>query len=363
MVLALQFLLLICFAVPAWGQKGGWEEKWNGILAAARKEGKVVVGGNPVPDLRRDLPAAFRAKFGVPIEYIGRRGSQVVAQLRVERRAGFNTVDVMLTGMGTAAIILYPEKMLDPLKPVLILPEVVDPSKWKKGKLWFVDPEEEYVLRLLNYINPVLNINTRYVKPDGFKSIKDLLNPKWKGKISAFDPTLPGRGTNTAAFLYAQLGEGFVKRLYVDQKPIFSRSSRQIVDWLARGIYPISLDGGQARVKRMHREGFPVMNVYNLPDFPGSVTAGQGAVVLMNKAPHPNAARVFINWLASKEGLEVYARAHKHPTTRNDIDELSFLGSEEIPRPNVSYFDDSNWEFTVTQKEKVRWRMKAILGK
>lgn len=83
--------------------------------------------------MRRELPPAFRAKFGIPIEYIGRRGSEVAAQLRVERRAGFNTVDVVITGVGTVATILYPEKMLDPLKPALILPEVVDPSKWKKG--------------------------------------------------------------------------------------------------------------------------------------------------------------------------------------------------------------------------------------
>ncbi len=84
-------------------------------------------------------------------------------------------------------------------------------------------------------------------------------------------------------------------------------------------------------------------------------------MVLMNKAPHPNAARVFVNWIASKEGLEVYARSYNHSITRNDIDELSFLTPEEIPRPGVNYFDNGNWEFTVIEKEKVRSRLKEIL--
>ena len=165
----------------------------------------------------------------------------------------------------------------------------------------------------------------------------------------------------SAAYLYAELGEEFVKKLYIDQKPAISRSSREIADWLARGTYPISLDGSQGRVKRMQDDGFPVMNIYHLPGLKSTVTAGQGVVALMNKAPHPNAARVFLNWLASKEGLEVYARAFNHPVTRNDIDELSFIVPEEIPRPGGNYFDTGSWEFTVTVKEKVILRMKELL--
>ena len=71
-----------------------------------------------------------------------------------------------------------------------------------------------------------------------------------------------------------------------------------------------------------------------------------------------NAAQVFINWLASKEGLELYARAVKWSPTRNDIDE-SFVPAVSIPRSGVRYFDLSDWEFTVTTKEKARLRLSA----
>jgi iron(III) transport system substrate-binding protein len=270
-------------------------------------------------------------------------------------------VDVFLGGIGTLAS-MHLEKMLDPLKPVLLLPEVVDPARWKMGKLWFTDPEGQYILRLLNYLTGLFYINTDHVKPVEFKSVKDLLHPKWKGKITADDPTVSGSGAITAAQFYLELGEEFVRKLYIDQQPVFSRTTRQLADWLIRGTYPIALNINSRDRERLKEQGFPIVTVYSLPDAPGGVSASSGMVALVNKAPHPNAARAFINWLASKEGLEAYSRAQLIATTRNDVDE-SFLPREQIPQAGVNYFDSYEWNFTVTEREKIRLRMKEILKK
>jgi len=117
-----------------WAQERGWEKQWKEILAGANREGKVVVHGPVVPAARQTIPAKFQARFGIPVEYVSGRSSELAAKLRVERRSGHFTLDVYLSGFGTAATILYPEKMLDPLRPGLILPEVVGSSKWKSGK-------------------------------------------------------------------------------------------------------------------------------------------------------------------------------------------------------------------------------------
>jgi len=101
------------------------------------------------------------------------------------------------------------------------------------------------------------------------------------------------------------------------------------------------------------------VSMYNLPDMPDRVGAGN-VLGLVNRAPHPSAARVFVNWIASKEGLEVYSRARRLPTTRSDIDE-SFLLAEETPRRGYNYFDGSGWEYIVTERDKVRRRLKEIL--
>jgi ABC-type Fe3+ transport system substrate-binding protein len=104
------------------------------------------------------------------------------------------------------------------------------------------------------------------------------------------------------------------------------------------------------------------MDIRSLPDAFGSLSAGSGGlVVLVKSAPHPNAARVFVNWIASKEGLEVLTRAQLTVPTRADIDQ-SFVDPDEIPRPGVNYFDSYDWEFTVTRREQARLRLRELLS-
>jgi iron(III) transport system substrate-binding protein len=336
---------------------------WDELIAAARREGTVVVTGPAHPEVRQALPPAFKARFGVNLEYIGGPASAAAAKLRAERAAGIYTLDVTLAGIQTMATVYHREALLGPIKPLLVLPEVLDGSKWKRGSLWFMDPEQQYVLRLFSSESEEFSVNTQYVKPGELRSAQDLLDPKWKGKMATHDPTVPGTGSNQAARFYVQFGEEFVKQLYVDQKPMLSRDERQLTDWLLRGTYPIVFGVDDARVEEMRKEGLPVLAVHSLPDLPGTVAVGNGLVAMFKNAPHPNAAKLFINWLASKEGLEVYARAVKWSPTRNDIDEKSFVPADSIPEQGVNYFDLSDWEFTVTKKEKARQRIKELLGR
>jgi iron(III) transport system substrate-binding protein len=226
-----------------------------------------------------------------------------------------------------------------------------------------MDPEQQYVLRLFNAEAEEFSINTQLVKPDDIRSAYDLLNPKWRGRIATHDPTVPGTGSNQAARFYAQFGEDYVKQLFVDQKPVISRDERQLTDWLLRGTYPIVFGVNDARIQEMQKEGMPVQQVLGLPDLEGTVTVGNGLVAMFKNAPHPNAAQLAVNWLASKEGLEVYARSSGWPTTRTDIDEASFVPADSIPEVGVNYFDLSDWEFTMTTKEKARLWLKELLGR
>jgi len=351
--------LALFLSSPLGAQERDWEKQWGEVLAAAKKEGKVVVHGPVIAAARQTIPAKFQARFGIPVEYVSGRSSELAARLRSERRSGLFTIDVYLAGFSTAATILYPEKMLDPLRPALFLPEVVESSKWKSGKLWFMDPEDQYILRLFNMVSNPFNINTRYVKPEELRFVKDLFDPKWKGKISSYDPTGQGPGRSLAARWYVQFGEEFIKKLYLDQRPVISRDDRQLLDWLARGTYPIGIGTRDEEVQRLREEGFPV-TPHSFVDDAGHTGTADGSLALMNKAPHPNAARLFVNWIASKEGLEVFARALLAVPTRNDVDQ-SFLPPERIPKPNVKYFDSSDWNYTIHTKEKIERRIQEIL--
>jgi ABC-type Fe3+ transport system substrate-binding protein len=142
---------------------------------------------------------------------------------------------------------------------------------------------------------------------------------------------------------------------------MISRDTRQITDGLARGAYPISLGAEDADVEKLRNEGVPVAILENLPDLYSEISASFGQVAMIDNAPHPNAAKVFVNWIASKEGNEIFNRAMGTVPTRNDIVE-DFVPPQIVPKEGVQYFDTYDWEFTVTKKEQVRQRMKELLS-
>ncbi len=353
-------VLLLVWIGTASAQQKGWEKEWNEVLAAAKKEGKVAVAGSPDPVMRNDIIPTFTARFGISVEFLGGRASQYLAKIKTERAAGIYSMDVFLTGPDSTASTLYGEKLIDPLRPLLILPEVLEPSKWKVGKPWFIDPEEKYVLRTFRSVDNMLFYNADYVKAEEVRAVKDLLNPKWRGKISAEDPFVSGSGANTAASFLVQLGEEFLKKLYIEQKPVISRERRQFTDWLARGTYPICLNCRQDDVRPLQKEGFKLIEVFEMVDIPSHVNGSPWLLTVANKAPHPNAARVFANWIASKEGQELYSRGYGAASLRTDVDE-SFLNKQEIPRSGVTYFDDTDWHWVVTGRKQAREKAQQLL--
>src|SRR5919206_3392961 len=139
-------------------------------------------------------------------------------RLAAERAAGLYTVDVVVGGADTIVREFYPQGMLDPIRPALIHPEVLDPAMWKPGRIWFIDPDDQYALRLANQVSVALGVNTTKVAADEFHTTQDLLNPRYRGLIAQDDPTVTGTGSNTASFLYAKLGEDFIRQLYVGQQ-------------------------------------------------------------------------------------------------------------------------------------------------
>ena len=108
---------------------------------------------------------------------------------------------------------LYKGKALDPIKPALILPEVVDESKWYAKEHRYADAEGKYVFAYLaSPSDAQLAFNSTQVNPKEFKSYWDVTNPKWKGKIVSLDPRDGGLGGTMQFFYYnPEIGPEFIK--------------------------------------------------------------------------------------------------------------------------------------------------------
>ncbi len=355
-------LVSMMFAPGVMAQSSDWKKTWDEALAAAKKEGKVVVVGSPDPVMRGEIIPKFTQRYGIQVEYIAGSSSQIAGRVRTERDSGIYSVDVYLAGATTTVTTLYPQKMIDPVKPLLILPEVAEGKNWKAGKPWFVDRDGQYIMMLFSSVDSLIFINTDYVKPEEMKAAKDLLNPKWKGKIASQDPAATGSGNNSAVHFYSQLGSEFVKKLYIDQQPVISRERRQLTDWLARGTYPICLTCRADDLKDLKKEGFKVEEVFELEGMQSRINSAPFLMTYANKAPNPNAARVFVNWMAGKEALEIYSRNYGAATLRTDVDE-SFLDPRTVPKKGVTYPDDTDLNWVEKGRPEAGEKIRELLKK
>src|SRR5882757_9351573 len=190
------------------------QEEWERVLQAAKKEGKVAIIGPTGADRRDALTIAFEKKYGIGIEYHSDSGAGILPRLSAERKADRYLWDVVITGTTTALENLIPARVLDPLEANLILPEVKDLKLWRNGALEFLDPGRQ-LLVMSPYQRGTLFVNSTLANPKEFKSYKDLLDPKWKGKIVADDPRKsgPGQATFTFFFLHPELGAKFIRAL------------------------------------------------------------------------------------------------------------------------------------------------------
>ena len=236
----ISFLIIVGFMFSA--QIGtASQDEWEKVLAAAKKEGRVAVMGPLGTDTRDALTQPFMKKYGITVDYFGGRGGQQSTRSGLERRAGKYFWDVFIGGTTTGLTAMIPMKAFDPLEPALILPDVKNPKSWRDGHLEFVDPRRE-MLVMLPTQRAILSVNPELVIPGEFKSYKDMLKPKWKGKIVFADPRRPGSAQATFMFflLHPDLGEDFIRAL-ANHDPVIIGDPALAMDSVTRGKYPILL--------------------------------------------------------------------------------------------------------------------------
>ena len=321
------FCLALAAVPAAAGDPVSWEAEWQKTINAAEQEGEVVVY-----KLRADIDwHGFQNRFPkIKLVLAPATAAQVLQRIMAERRSDKFLADVVMVGGGTSTS-LVKARALDPVASAFILAEVKDQTAWFEGKHQYNDAEQRYVFVYAAFPLRLLGYNTKMVDPRSIASFWDFLDPRWKGKITAKDPRDPGGGSPLLFFYYnPQLGPDFIRKLLAGGRLTLTRDERQQTDWLASGKYPIAITAKAEDVDEAKRQGLPVavLDPHALGKDGVGLEAGGTMIALANRAPHPNAAKVMINWFLSREGQMAVQKGLPNDPGANSL-------REDIPKDEL----------------------------
>lgn len=297
--------LLVLAAAPAMAQTPA---DWSKVIDAAKKEGKVTLYTSTLgAPFHVAATKSFEKKYGITVEILDVRGSELRERVRTEQSTGRFLGDVTQNGATT----LFRQEGEGVLQPHGGLPS------FGNLRAPFNGTDVRVPVYVLGY---GILVNTNLVKPaDEPKSWKDLTDPKWKGKILSDDMRALGGGHILFYATHDALGRGFHDGLAA-QGPLFSRDVGNDERRVARGEYPVRIPQLFSNYTLM--KGLPVKLIVPVEGAPYV----QFDMAILRNAPHPNAARLFMEHYLGTEVQSIYANAALIPV----VDGVSEKAGAEV---------------------------------
>lgn len=349
-------LLFLLGVIPDSGGQTDWKREWDKTGETAKKEGEFVLYGPHLP-FYQEVWKVFQHSYpGIKFNFEPGKGSDHLTRVLAERRAGIYRVDMVMGG--GSVMHGFPLGTLDPISPLLILPEVTDPSAWWGKRVHVADKRGQYILSFSESVKTsTVAFNTNLVNSEEIRSWHDLLNPRWTGKIASFDPRAAGGGDPFLFFYYSPpLGPRFISRLLTEMDLILTRDLHQGVDWLARGKVELYL-GSALFTLQGKQKGLPVdILSHSLKEGEVMGLGGVCCVVILNKAPHPNASQLFLNWLLSRQGQTAWQKFTGTNSLRTDIPKDD-VHPAFVPREGVNYFYANSYQYAGAEAKKAMLKL------
>ena len=319
-----------------------FEVQWEALVTAAQAEGRIDMFACCNVSAKIDeINDSFTAKYGIEVISSGGSPSQGVTRLLAEREAGQRTLDLWINGPVSGSRLIN-GGALEPIPPMMLLPEVKDTTDLLTGEWLFSDTanRELLIAFAVNARTADFVFNTNNFDPAEIKSYHDILDPKYKGKILVNDPR-QGQGGTPLTFMYTneQIGPQFLTRLFTEMDVVVSSDLRQAAEFLARGDnFAVCLFGCSTEVTLLKEQGLPVEDIF--PTVPVEGTWGSASpyfIGALEGAPHPSARQLYINWFLSKEGQTLAQNLIKMDSVRTDIPKDSVRPSN-LRQEGVDYF-------------------------
>jgi iron(III) transport system substrate-binding protein len=262
------------------------------LVKAAQKEGGITLYSSSDVAQSKALLAAFKKKYGIPGTFLRLPTTPLLQRFATELDGHADQADVL----SVSSPIPYRDhpEWFAPLDAKAVPNLAGWPSKWVSGNtmVWSTD-----------LISVAYN-TSQVPKGQVPKTWQDLLNPKWKGKVVLDDPRSADNYMAWLNTLERIAGADFIRKIPgIDFK--LTSSGANGAQMVAAGAYAMNWPTFQAFSNTLIKKGAPIA-VIGLTD-PTLVSARQIGIV--SKAPHPNAARLFLSWVLSREGVRATCAA------------------------------------------------------
>jgi ABC-type Fe3+ transport system substrate-binding protein len=311
---------------------------WNAVVAAARAEGVVQCACPPRPDYAKLIKDSFeRDNPGIRVEASPATLPDIWARVEKEQEAGQFLWDVYMFGPTIEMFALKNKGAFESFRDYMVGPDIGDESVWDGG--WdaaFLDREKRYIFAFWRNVTSDITINRDQLPTAQVRSFDDLLNPDYRGKMVWQDPRGGGIGVSFLTGAYHYKGRDAVKQLLVDQQPTLVRGNVEMAEQVLRAGRVLSVGTlSEDTLVQYRQAGVPLnLETSHMEDMPSVNNSGQAPAVFKNP-PHPNATKVFVNWLMSRPTQDLLQQELQNNSTRKDVTPSQAANK---PRPGVQYY-------------------------
>jgi ABC-type Fe3+ transport system substrate-binding protein len=314
---ALFYATAFLLAAPAAAQGGDWRKDWDATVAGAKKEGALTIS-SPSGREWRDQLLEFQKHYPeIKVSATEAASRDFWPRIIKEREVGQYLWDFRIGGPDVISYKLKEQGHMAPVRPLLLLPEVVEDKNWLGGlDGLFADKEKKFFPGFTAYESANVYYNRKFI-PAGI-DIRALNEPQWKGKVSLADPR-GGAALVTLGVIDKVLGEEFIRRFITDQQPIVTKEPRQQMDWLSIGRYPIAFGLPNIAFVEYEARGAKLDDYQKVRGL-NIVSIGVGGIQMPTNSPHPNATKLFVNWILTREVQARLMPALKLNSRRIDVE-------------------------------------------
>jgi iron(III) transport system substrate-binding protein len=320
-------LSLLTSCMPTLGPSSGTavpsddrSEQWGALLAAARRQGRVSLLTVPGTGYRELIDSFERTFPGIRVDHVIE--PTIASWTSASRRRATDKTAAFDVGLIHSASVIASgraDKTWAPLREQLFHPEILDNAVWRGGTAArFLDIDGDLCFGWEHQVIHAYAINTDFVRPGEITTTRDLLDPKWRGRILSLDPH-GGTALLSATSVAKTHGFDVVGRLLVDQRPVIDRSGSgsAVTESLARGEYPIALGVRPKALNPLRAKGIG-QNVEYL-DLVDADFVATNLLFSFAQAPNASAGTLFANWMLTRAAQAVLTAGLRTNSARLDV--------------------------------------------